>query len=90
MAPLDCRKPISMHGWLWLAVSPGPQPIQFGPSLTRMTSTQLIHDAHSLPLPSLLTLQDADPLGFRAIDGDGAGHRDGHLNVHLEWCGGPM
>ena len=29
---------------------------------------------------------DMDPLGFDAIDGNGAGYRDGHMYVDLEWC----
>ncbi|PSC74081.1 calcium-dependent kinase 34-like [Micractinium conductrix] len=29
---------------------------------------------------------DMDPLGFNAIDGNGAGVRDGHMDVKLEWC----
>lgn len=29
---------------------------------------------------------DMDPIGFNAIDGDGAGVRDGHMMVDVEWC----
>ena len=29
---------------------------------------------------------DMDPLGFNAIDGNGAGVRDGHMDVDLAWC----
>lgn len=28
---------------------------------------------------------DMDPIAFNAIDGNGAGVRDGHMNVILEW-----
>jgi hypothetical protein len=28
---------------------------------------------------------DMDPLGFNAIDGDGAGVRDGHMDTRIEW-----
>lgn len=30
---------------------------------------------------------DMDPVGFNAIDGDGAGMRDGHMDVSVELCG---
>lgn len=28
---------------------------------------------------------DIDPVGFNAIDGNGAGVRDGHMHLNLEW-----
>ncbi len=28
---------------------------------------------------------DMDPVAFNAIDGNGAGVRDGHMNVYIEW-----
>ena len=29
---------------------------------------------------------DMDPIGFNAIDDDGAGVRDGFMDVDVEWC----
>lgn len=29
---------------------------------------------------------DADPKGFNRIDGDGAGVRDGSMQVSVSWC----
>jgi len=29
---------------------------------------------------------DVDPLGFNAIDGNGAGVRDGHMMTEISWC----
>ena len=40
----------------------------------------------SLPRPLTCPTLPPRPQAFNPIDSDGAGVRDGHMNVSVEWC----